>query len=214
MTTKKEFLDALTAATLRFPQNAACKRIVAGTFTGQDYHRVLVALFHQAREAPVLTALAASQLPGRQMAVRDAMLSICHETRDHWRLLLSDLEATGYRGVHPADQFPPRATQAYVAYNHYLAVRQPLARLGVSVMLAQVGTSFARNYAHKLLTLIGLKPTDARFLFSHSDRTENGGGLLAVLDQAQPRPDDWAWLAQAVATAGWLYTEIYNEALG
>ncbi len=205
-----DVLKAITDATLAFPDNRLCRRVLAGQVTLPDYHRVLLTLFHISHEAPNVSALAGAQCPIGMEDVRDYLLRHAERVRDNWRWVLSDLEATDYKGPDPRDQFPIAPVQAFVAYNYYIALRLPAGRMAIIAMLNALLSNFGQNYSAKLFQTLSLKPSQASFFY----RTQpSDDGLLDVLRKAPIAEAQWPAMANAASTAAKFYTDLYDGVL-
>lgn len=205
-----EVLKAITDATLAFPENRLCRRVLAGQVTLADYHKVLVTLFHISHEASNVSALAAAQCSIGMEEMRDFLLQHAERARDNWRWVMSDLEATAYQGPDPKSQFPIPAVQAFVAYNYYISLRMPAGRLAIIATLNALLSNFGQNYSAKLFQILNLKPSQASFFYRTQPAVE---GVTDVLRNA-PIPDaQWPALANAARTAAKFYTDLYDGVL-
>ncbi|MBF0355313.1 MAG: hypothetical protein HQL43_08770 [Alphaproteobacteria bacterium] len=205
-----EVLKVITDATLAFPDNRLCRRVLAGQITRGDYHKVLLTLFHISHEAPNVSALAAAQCPIGMEEVRDYLLRHAERARDNWRWVMSDLEATDYAGPDPRGEFPIPAVQAFVAYNYYVALRLPAGRMAIIAMLNALLSNFGQNYSAKLFQILSLKPTQASFFYRGQPADD---GLMDVLRQAPIPQGQWPAMANAARTAAKFYTDLYDGVL-
>lgn len=212
MVTRKEFLSALSSATLAFPDNLAARRIVAGDLSMAEYHRLLVSLFHVAREVPSSTALAAARCPAGYEEARGALISYAARVGSHWTLLLSDLAATGYQGPDPRQEFADPVTEAYIAFNYYVAVSAPVARLGIIAVMDSISASFSSNYSAKLFQGLSLKPSQTSFFFRRDDGQPRES-VSEALERVPMTALDWEWMIHAATTAAGLYKAIYDRAV-
>jgi hypothetical protein len=210
MASLDDVLKEITDATLAFPDNRLCRRVLAGQVSLADYHKVLVTLFHVSHEAANVSALAAAQCPIGMEDVRDYLLRHAERVRDNWRWVLSDLAATDYRGPDPRQGFPIPSVQAFVAFNYYIALRLPAGRLVIIAMLNALLSNFGQNYSAKLFQILNLKPSQASFFY----RTQpSDDGLLDVLRQAPIPEIQWPAMANAARTAARFYTDLYDGVL-
>lgn len=205
-----DLLKAITDATLAFPDNKLCRRVLAGQVSLPDYHKVLLTLFHVSHEAANVSALAAAQCPIGMEDVRDYLLRHAERVRDNWRWVLSDLAATDYQGPPPGSQFPIPAVQAFVAYNYYIALRLPAGRMAIIALLNALLSNFGQNYSAKLFQILNLKPSQASFFYRTQAMDD---GLLDVLRQAPIPEAQWPAMANAARTAAKFYTDLYDGVL-
>lgn len=205
-----DVLKEITDATLAFPDNRLCRRVLAGQVALADYHRVLLTLFHISHEASNVSALAAAQCPMGMEEVRDYLLRHAERAKDNWRWVLSDLAATDYQGPDPRQDFPIASVQAFVAFNYYVALRLPPGRMAIIAMLNALLSNFGQNYSAKLFQILSLKPSQASFFY----RTQAADdGLMDVLRTAPISDCQWKGIANAARTAAIFYTDIYNGVL-
>lgn len=210
MTSRKDFIDALNDITLAFPDNQSARRILTGEFELSDYHGLLLSLFHTTYEGPSISALAASHLPDGFETARQALLRNAAQASAHWEWILDDLARTGFEGPDPRSTFPGTDAQAYVAYNYYVAIKAPVARLGVLSVIDAIATNFGANYSSRLFQCLSLRPEQTTFFYR---RPETGGPherLMDVLDTVPMTERDWQWTVNAARTAGTLYKAIYD----
>jgi hypothetical protein len=210
-----EFSDLIGGLIAAFPQNKLCQKLDSAALNVRDYHRFLNMIFHQTFEGPSTFALAGANCDPRRQAVRDYLIEHAHEEKDHWQWVIEDLRATGFAGPDPRTQFPEPACQRYIAFNVYVAVRMPVARLAIAAFLEGVGATHGKKYATKLCQTVGLAASQAKFLFGHGD-TDVGHmeDIMQVVRDADLTPYEWAWMGHAARTAASLYAEMYNGVIG
>lgn len=214
MSNRAQFLEVVQQAVETFPSNRMCQKLDAGTLAMPDYHAILLMIFHQTFEGPSTFALAGAHCPPRLHEVRDYLLQHADEEKSHWQWVINDLKHTGYTGPDPRTLFPHTACQAYIAFNVYTAIRQPVARLAIAATLESIGANYGKKYATKLCQQLALKPQQASFFYGHGD-TDVGhtAEILEVLDRQQLSAEQWDWMCHAARTAGRLYTAMYDEAV-
>lgn len=210
MTTRKDFIDALNDIMLGFPDNRSARRILTGEFEMSDYHGLLLSLFHTTYEGPAISALAASHLPEGFEDARQALLDSAALAGNHWRWILDDLNRTGFEGPDPRGTFPGTESQAYVAYNYYVAIKAPVARLGVLSVIDSIAATFGANYSAKLFQGLSLRPEQTTFFYRRPDDAAPRERLLDVLGRLPMTERDWQWTVNAARTAGTLYKAIYD----
>jgi hypothetical protein len=213
MTDRATFRQAVADAVAAFPDNALCRRLDAGVITRADYHALLRTLFHQTFEGPATFALAGFHCDPRHVEARAYLMHHAEEEKEHWRWVINDLRASGDEGPDPRETFPGPATQAYVAFNVYTAVRAPVARLGIAAVLEGIGGRWGGEYGGRLCRSLGLGREQASFFLSHGELDKGHvEEVFGVIDRADLGPQDWAWLAHAARTAGALYRGMYDAA--
>lgn len=211
MTSRKDFTDALNDITLGFPDNQAARRILNGAFELSDYHALLLALFHTTYEGPSISALAASHLPEGYEAARQALLANAAQAGGQWQWVLEDLRNTEFGGPDPRTTFPGTEAQAYVAYNYYIAIKAPPARLGILAVIDSLAAGFAARYGPRLMQGLQLEPGQATFFGRLGQRVpDSEPPLLDVLEDLPMTEQDWQWTINAARTAGTLYKAIYD----
>lgn len=211
MTSRKDFIEAVNDITLGFPDNAASRRILTGEFTLSDYHYLLLSLFHATYEGPSISARAAAHVPEGYEEARDALLRHGARGAGHWRWIVADLEATEFQGPDPRTTFPGTEAQAYVAYNYYVAIKAPIARLGIIAVIESIAANFGANYSAKLFQCLSLKPSQATFFYRREEALASDDEPIADLLQRLPMTErDWQWMVNAARTAGALYKAIYD----
>jgi hypothetical protein len=204
------FLGAVTDAALSFPDNKICRQVLSGQVTMQDYHEVLLVLFHTSSEAANVSALAAANCPVEQDLARDYLLTHAARIKENWRWLKADLAATGYAGPDPGSLFPSPACQSYVAYNYYVALKAPVARLAIIAVMNAITSNFSQNYSTKLFQVLKLKPAQTSFFFRGGATPEDDLTELARKLKLSER--EWLWMANAATTAATLYRNLYDTA--
>lgn len=208
---RSDFLNIVNDAVIRFPDNRMCRRVIAGEMTLQDYHSLLLTLFHQVYEAPTSMALAAATCDPEQEFAKDYLLMQADQAKNQWKLIRNDLVATGYSDRDPHDDFPSPPCQAYVAFNFYIALKAPMARIATGLVLKTIGASFGGNYASKLIQDLDLSPEQASFLFAMSgDEVDHVDEVEQVIEKAYLTDRDWRWMCHAAKTASHLYANMYN----
>ena len=136
------FEEAVETAIAAFPGNRFAGLIDAGQLTMPHYHRLLLMIFHQTFRAPQSFALAGAMMHGRQLEARNYLIAHAAEEHTHWQWALNDLDKTGYTGPDPRAAPPPPACAAYIAFNYYIALQHPIARLAIAAVLDHIRTHF------------------------------------------------------------------------
>lgn len=210
MSTRRDFLSALSTATLSFPDNLAARRMIAGTFGRDDYHRLLLSLHHIARSVPVSTRRAAERCPAPLHLARAFLEDNASRVARHPALLADDLAASGYAGPPPQDTAPGVATAAYIAFNADLAEHHPLARLAVIAVMDAISASFSSNYIAKLLQGLRLRPSQISFFFRQENPAARPEPVLDLLEHLPLTGQDWLAMSDAAIAAARLYRDVYS----
>lgn len=210
----KQFEDAVNSARDHFIQNKIFKKIDAGTFSITDYQNLLLMIFHQTYEGPSVFALAAGFCDSKNQAAREYLMHHADEEKSHWQWVINDLKAVGYTGPDPRTLYPKTATQAYIAFNVYTAVKFPLGRLAIAAVLESLGATYSKKYITTICQSLKLKPEQAQFFYGHGD-TDVGHtqDIYHVLAGCTLSPADWHRMAHCATTAGALYRNMYDEAV-
>jgi hypothetical protein len=192
------------------PRNAVLTTLRAGRATRTDYHAILCRLFHQVRSSSSTFALAGARMEPARFAAQHYLFRHAQEEATHWQWILSDLRSTGYRGTDPAELLPDTATEAYVAYNHYIAASFPLGRLAIASVLEGIGAALGTTYGTRLARALQLAPDQMVFFAGHGETDVlHSAELRQVLADAAPTPAEWERLAAIARSAGRLYTMLY-----
>lgn len=218
MATRKDFLSALGTGTLSFPDNLAARRIVAGTLGLPEYHRLLSSLYHVAHTVPLSTRLAADRCREDSGAspnctiIAETLQAHAERVSSHADLLLKDLLSSGYGGPDPRTAIPAPATEAYIAFNFYIAATFPVARLAIIAVMDAISSSFSGNYSAKILQGLGLKPSQISFFFRQEDASNRLEPITDVLERISLSETEWRWMTHAAATSARLYRDLYDAA--
>ena len=110
---------------------------------------------------------------------------------------------------------PPPACAAYIAFNYYIALQHPIARLAIAVVLEGLGATYSKRYASKAAKQLALKPEQMVFFLGHGDTdVEHSAAIAKVIADSSLTNDEWQWMVCAATTAGKLYADMYDEAVG
>ena len=214
MSNKTELLNTVNNAINQFPDNTVCRKIDQAEISLEDYHKVLRMIFHQVREGPSSFALAGVNCSSKFHEVKDYLFHHADEEKTHWQWILNDLANTGYQGENVKSSFPLSASQNYIAFNYFTALKMPVARLAIAAVLEGIGAEFGAEYARKLCALLKLKPEQAQFYFGHGDTDkEHIVDIWRVIDACELTEEEWREMCYAAKTAGTLYKRMYEEAL-
>lgn len=208
---RAEFLKVVEKEIAAFPKTALITKVFNSKITIEDYHRILISIYHQSKSSPLTFALAATACQNSHWEVQSYLLKHADEEKMHWQWALSDLAKTGYKAVDPQSSFPAPKTSAYIAFNYYISTYMPAARLGIAMMLESLGGNYGKRIAESLMKTLSLKPDQLMFAFGHGDTdVGHSAEILEVLDRASLTDSDWSFMAYAAETAGYLYRQIYE----
>ncbi len=212
--TREDFAGTVEATVEGFRRNSVFKAIEAGAVSIDHYHRYLSIIFHQTFESAATFALAGARCDMRHHVIRDYLIEHADEEKSHWQWVIDDLYSTGYNGADPRGTFPHPACQAYIAFNTYLALRAPIARLGTAAVLEGIGAKNGKRYGEALCRVLSLQPSQLKFVFGHGD-TDVGhtADIIRVLSEADLTGHEWAWLSYAARTAGEIYKQMFEAIL-
>jgi heme oxygenase len=193
--------------------NRLCRALETETVELSAYSGILHEVLFQSYEAPASLALAAVNCSPRFQVARDYLFHHAEEERDHWRWVLDDLSAIGHPGYDLLVDKPPPAAQAYIAFNYYIAIKAPVARLAIGAVLEGIGAKYGAHYGTLLLHQLGLEPNQATFFRSHGETDKKHiEELWEVIETCDVTAEDWRDMEHAAEIAGGLYKAMYDEA--
>ncbi len=211
---REQFIATAQKAVDAFGSNPVFARIHANTFGPADYRQWLRTIFHQTYQGPATFALAGANCDSRHCAIREYLIEHADEEKSHWQWVLEDLRNMGDDKSDPRAELPPLATQNYLSFNVYLAVRVPIARLGTAAVLEGIGATYSKRMADKMTQAMGISARELKFIYGHGDtdvgHTED---IFRVLSEADLSSYDWAWLTYAAQAGGQLYRQMYEAAV-
>jgi hypothetical protein len=209
----QQLRDTIDLAIRQFQENTVCRRVDTGDFELADYQNLLRMIFHQVREGPFTFALAGVNCGPHLRSAKEYFLHHAEEEKLHWRWVLNDLKETGYAS-NPESLLPLPACQDYISFNYYVAMRMPIARIAIAMVLEGIGARYGAYYARKICQLLSLTPQQTQFYAGHgnTDR-EHILDLWRVIESYELNEDEWQWMNYAAQTASRLYRRMYEEAL-
>jgi len=209
---RDEFARIIQDALDRFGKTHLVQKLKRGEFTLADYHQALLMIFHQTYNSPSAFALAAGICSPSFQVAREYLMQHADEEKLHWKWVISDLTSTGYTGPDPRTTYPSVACQAYVAFDFYVALRNPLGRLAIAAVLESIGANNGVKSAAEICRQLGLTLDQVQFFHGHGD-TDVGhtADLLRVLDECDLAESEWADLGNIARTAGVLYCAMYEQ---
>lgn len=213
MATQQDFERIVEEKVDRFSDNRIFRLVDSGCIKMHDYHSTLLMIFHQTYESASAFSLAAANCDPRHVVAKSYLMAHAEEEKDHWQWVISDLRTTGYQGKDPRELYPSPECQAYVALNFYVAMRYPLARLAIAIVLETIGARYGKTYATRVCELLSLRAEQAKFFFGHGDTdVGHAADLLRVISETNLGEKDWDMMCHAASTAGTFYTAMYNAA--
>lgn len=176
------------------------RRLDVGTFTLDDYRRLLLHLRPQVVEGARWISRAASSFDRDHTAVRSVVIGHASDEHRDYELLEADYVACG--GDLKAIERQPRnvGTEALHGYlMHRASQRNPTCLVGAMWIIEGLGQKMATQWATRIEALTGSGPDRTRFMRYHADNDEQHmGKLYALLDRLCT---DEAAAAEIVTTA-------------
>ena len=211
--TPLERFDAVVGEQVaNFEGNRFLRRVSNGTVSMANYHALLCTLFHQTYSGPYTFARAAVNCSWKHEAAKDYLLQHAEEERTHWRWLLNDLVATGYRGPNLQKTPPHPSSQSFIGLLYYVADEYPIARLAIASVLEGIGAAHGGTYGRRLLGALCLKPSQATFSLSHAETDKKHiVELHSAIAACELSTEDWLWMEHAARMAGRLYRDMYDH---
>ncbi len=194
--------------------NILLVKLEDGTLAIEEYHDLLLTLFHQVYMSSSSFALAGTMVDSRWFHVREYLMEHAEEEKEHWAWIVSDLRATGYRGADPRQNFPSLAAQSYVGYAMYLGSKFPVGRLAMGYILEGLSGRFGVQYGLKAANLLKLERHQVEFFVKHGELDAgHSDDILEVLRATELTPYEWAHCCHVARTTVALYKAMYNEAV-
>jgi hypothetical protein len=211
--TFSEFENNAKAAISSFIiDNKVIQSIETGKFDVKMYHKLLISIFHQVYNSSGSFALAGSMCNTSQIVERQYLFHHAEEEMTHWQWILNDLKSTGYAGPDPRDLLPAPNTTAYLSYAYYLALKFPVGRLAMALVLEGISGSFGLKYGARVLMNLKLRPDQAQFFMAHGELDQgHEADIIKILSKSNLSPSDLAQLSHVATTTAELYKRIYND---
>lgn len=179
------------------------QRLDAGTFTRDDYLRLLLNLRQQVIEGSRWISRCASSFDRDHADVRSAVIGHAHDEHRDYEQLEADYVAAGgdaalirARGRNPGSE----ALHGYLM--HRAGETNPAGLLGAMWIVEGLGEKMAREWASRIEQLTGLGPECTRFLRYHagndSAHMDKLYGLLDRLCRSPAAADDMVLTAKVV----------------
>jgi hypothetical protein len=177
-----------------------------------DYHSLLLAIFHQVFNSSNSFALAGSMCTVEQVKIREYLFHHSEEEMTHWQWIIEDLKATAYSGKDPRELNASVSATAYLSYGYYLALKFPVGRLGMALVLEGISSSFGLKYGREALKVLNLNPSQARFFLSHGELDQDHEkDILSLIAESNLSSDEYKKLTYVAKTTANLYKKIYND---
>lgn len=194
--------------------NKLVSQIEKKLFSIELYHSLLINIFHQVYNSSGSFALAGSMCNANQIIERQYLFHHAEEEMTHWQWILNDLNLTGYMGADPRDLSPQPNTAAYLSYGYYLALKFPVGRLAMALVLEGISAAFGLVYGRMVLEQLNLRPDQAQFFLAHGELDQgHEKDLLKILEKSDLKSGDYAQLSDVAVTTATLYKRIYNECI-
>jgi hypothetical protein len=192
------------------------KRLDAGTFTREDYLRLLLNLRPQVIEGSRWISRGASSFDRDHADVRSVVMGHAHDEHRDYELLESDYVGAG------GDLLTIRARDRNVgseALHGYLMYRagepNPLGLLGAMWIIEGLGEKMAREWAARVRELASVDETATRFLGYHGANDDaHMGRFYALLQRACTRDAISADIVRTAQVVARLYALQLEEVDG
>jgi hypothetical protein len=194
-------------------QNRVVELLNAGTFSINHYHNLLINLFHQVAQSASTFALAGCMTSDELSIAKSYLILHAEEEHSHWTWIISDLRATGYTGPDPRTIPPPHQTTAYMSYAHYLALKNPIGRLVMGMVLESISARFGVKYSSLFVKQAQLNKSQVKFFLGHGELDQgHAADIFDVLSELKLTGHELYQLGHIAVTTSILYKELYNIA--
>ena len=178
------------------------------------YHKLLINIFHQVYNSSGSFALAGSMCSTSQLKAREYLFHHAEEEMTHWQWILEDLKSTGYQGEDPRDLPPSVDASAYFSYGYYLALKFPVGRLAMALVLEGISGAFGLKYGRVVLEQLKLRPEQAKFFLAHGELDQgHEKDIMKVLSVSNLSESDFAQMSNIATTTVALYKRLYSFSL-
>jgi hypothetical protein len=207
-----EYLSGVSTSVENFLiGNKVIDLIEKNEFTIHNYHSLLKNIFHQVYFSSTSFAIAGSMASNISTNVRDYLFHHAEEEKEHWKWILEDLEATGYKGTDPRNDFTSWASYGYLSFGVYLGFFNPIGRLAMANVLEGISGKFGLKYGKKVLDILGLKKEQAKFFLLHGELDQGHSHDIEDIILAEKITDhQWAEMKNICLATSELYKNIYN----
>lgn len=183
------------------------RRLDAGTFTGDDYRRLLLNLRPQVVEGARWISRAASSFDREHADVRSVVIGHASDEHRDYELLEADYVASG--GDPETIRRQPRnlGTEALHSYLMYRASQpNPVCLLGAMWIIEGLGEKMANDWAARIEALTGSDGADTRFMRYHAANDDaHMNKLYGLLDRVCTGEPAAERIARTARVVGRLY---------
>lgn len=206
--------ESLTTGLANFEDNRAFEALRKDQYSRTQYRNLLLMLFHQTFNGPSAFALAGGLSSPDDHEWRDYLLAHAAEEASHWKWILEDLEACGYKGEDPRLSLPPAETADYIALNYFVSLRCPPARLGIALFLESVGPRFGQTYIPMLAKQAEVDHSAMKFFASHTvTDADHEQTLVSLISNRDFEESEMKWFVFAIENAARLYKTIWDSSV-
>lgn len=192
-------------------ENPMVNLIEKKSLTISVYHKLLINIFHQVYNSSGSFALAGSMCNTSLHMAREYLFHHAEEEMTHWQWILEDLKSTGYQGEDPRDLPPSVDASAYLSYGYYLALKFPVGRLAMALVLEGISGAFGLKYGRVVLEQLKLRPDQAKFFLAHGELDQgHEKDIMKVLSASNLSENDYAQMSVVATTTVALYKRLYN----
>lgn len=169
------------------------RRLDDGSFTIEDYRRLLLNLRPQVVEGARWISRAASSFDRDHADVRSIVIGHAQEEHRDYEVLERDYVAAGGDAAHIRAQPRNVGTEALHAFLMYRASRSnPADMLGAMWIIEGLGARMADDWAARIEELTGLDATATRFLRYHGENDDDHLEKLRAMIERLCRTDEVA----------------------
>lgn len=194
------------------------RRLDLGTFTREDYQRLLLNLRPQVVEGSRWISRSASSFDREHADIRSAILQHAYDEHRDYEVLEQDFVATGGELARIQARTMNPGSQALHAFLMFKASQpNPGGMLGAMWIIEGLGEKMASNWAARIEALTGWDRSCTRFLRYHGSNDDAHldklYGLIDRICSSAPTADDVVTTARVVARLyAWQLEEIDDEA--
>ncbi len=150
------------------------RRLDLGTFTREDYQRLLLNLRPQVVEGSRWISRCASSFDREHTDIRSVVLRHAHDEHRDYEILETDYVATGGNLKTIREQPRNIGSEALNAFLMYRAGEaNPVGLLGAMWIIEGLGEKMAGNWADRVEELTGVDGSCTRFLRYHADNDDS-----------------------------------------
>lgn len=207
----QETLRRLVRAWFEFERRLAIvpivRRLDLGTFTRDDYQRLLLNLRPQVVEGSRWISRCASSFDREHTDIRSVVLRHAHDEHRDYEILESDYVALG--GILETIRKQPRniGSEALNAYlMHRAGEPNPVGLLGAMWIIEGLGEKMAASWADRIEELTGVEADCTRFLRYHANNDDSHmDKLYGLIDRVCTHQDAADDVVRTAGVVGRLY---------